>query len=134
MIVYPVKDNFMQRDMDLIREILLRVAANQEMDGRTEFIYQSPEEIGITGHSLEEVAYHVKMLIKSGYLEGNLHTGYTMPSISSLTLAGHDFLGNISDPGIWEKLKNQFGALPNVALHVIGEVGLSEIKRKLGLS
>ncbi|MGD0046714.1 MAG: DUF2513 domain-containing protein [Bryobacteraceae bacterium] len=133
MIVYPVKEESVRRDMDLIREILRQVEANPKMDGRTEVVYQSPEEMGISGHSLEELAYHAKLLIKGGYLEGNLCSGYTMPSISSLTNAGHDFLGSITEPGIWEKTKAEFSGLPGVALRVIEAFAEAELKKHLGL-
>jgi hypothetical protein len=133
MIVYPVKGDFVKRDMDLIREILLQVEANQEMDGRTEFVYRSPEEMGISGHSFEELAYHAKLLIKGGYLEGNPSCGYTMPSISSLTNAGHDFLGSITDPGIRRRTKAKFSGLPNVALRVIEVFAEAELRKHLGL-
>jgi hypothetical protein len=133
MIVCPVREDFVQRDMDLIREILLRVEANQRMDGRTEFVYQSPEEMGISGHSLEEIAYHAKLLIEDHYLKGNLSTGYTMPSIRRLTNAGHDFLDNIRDAGIWSNVKNRIGDLQHLALPIIAAVAESEVKRHLGL-
>jgi len=129
MISYPVRANIVQRDMDLIREILLQVEANPETDGRTEFVYQSPEEMGISGHSLEEIAYHTNLLIDDRYLKGNPSTGYTMPSIMRLTNSGHDFLDNVRDPGVWGRVKGRIGGLSHLALPVVAALAEAEIKK-----
>jgi hypothetical protein len=124
----------MQRDMDLIREMLLNVEQNPEMDGRTEFIYQSPEEMGISGHSLEELAYHAKMLVEEDYLKGNARSGYTMPSIRCLTWKGHEFLDNIKDPGIWTKVKSRITGLQGIGLSIIAQIAEAEVKKHFGLT
>ena len=134
MLAYPLRDcSDMVLDLDLIRDLLLKVEANPEMNGKTEFIYQSPEDIGILGHSLEEIAYHASLLIEAGYLKGNLTCGYMMPSISRLTLRGHDFLGNIKDPSIWQKTKERLSGLPGAALSVVAGLALAEVKKYFGL-
>ena len=56
-----------------------------------------------------------------------------MPTISQLTWQGHEFLDNIRDPGIWGKTKERLKGLPNVAISVIGEIAMAEIKKHIGL-
>jgi Hypothetical protein (DUF2513) len=115
----------MQRDMDLIRDLLLRVEAEPLCDGR-HFV-----DIVAPGRSVEEVDYHLKLLVKAGYLEGT--RTWTSTSISSLTWDGHEFLDNIKDSGIWSKTKERAKEIPGVALKVVAEIAMSEVRKRLGL-
>jgi Hypothetical protein (DUF2513) len=132
-LVYPMRESDMVRDLDLIRQLLLTVEGNPDMDGKREFVYQSSEEIAIPDRSLEVLAYHTVLLIEAGYLKGNIRSGYTMPTISRLTNIGHDFLDNIRDPGIWAKTKERAGDLSGAALPVIAGIALAEVKKHFGL-
>lgn len=54
----------MQRDLDFVREILLDVAgSNGPLDGRA---------LASGGHGLDDAAYHVKIMIEGGLLEGRV--------------------------------------------------------------
>lgn len=126
MIAFPERENAVERDMDLIRDLLLMVEANPEMDGTHEFQFASG---AFPDRSPEEVSYHLKKLIEAGFLHGNQHTAL----VSSLTWNGHEFLDNIKDPGIWGKTKKQLSGLPGVALTVVAQIAQAEIKKHLGL-
>lgn len=115
----------MQRDMDLIRDLLLKVESDPMCDGRHYVNVEMP------GRSIEEVDYHLALLMRAGYLTGN-QTLSTI-SISSLTWEGHEFLDNIKDPGIWSKTKERAKGIPGVALKVLAEIATSEIRKHLGL-
>lgn len=116
----------MQRDMDLIRDLLLKVEADPMCNGRN-FV-----TLDVPGRSIEEVDYHLDLMIQAGYLTGN-QTMSTV-SISSLTWEGHEFLDNIKDPGIWSKTKERAKGIPGVALRILAEIATSEIRKHLGLS
>jgi len=122
------------RDMDLIREILILINDGPQYDGTTEFYYETPEEFGIQNHSREEVAYHLALLIQSGYIDGAVTMAVPMQTIRALTMQGHDFLGSIRDPGIWNKTKERLSGLPGVALTVVAQIALAETKKYLHLS
>ncbi len=92
MLVYAIRRcPNMERDMDLVRDLLLKIAANREMDGTCEFMYETPQDLGISGHSLDEVAYHIRLLIDEQFVKGCVTTAFPMHIISSLTWDGHDF-------------------------------------------
>ncbi len=129
MVAYPLTENDVKRDTDLIRDLLIKVEENPEMDFTREFPCGSPE-LDIAGHSPDELAYHLKMLITEGYLKGNP----AVPVVSGLTMAGHDFLGSIRDPGIWNKTKQRIDGLPGIALKIVAAIAEAELKRHLGLS
>lgn len=124
----------MKRDMDLFRQILFKIEENPEMDGTREFYPNSPEEIGIFDHSTEEVAYHIKLLIEAGLVDGAVTVYMPMQIIRNLTNEGHDFLDDIRDDTIWQKVKERVAGLPSVGISVIAQIALAEVKAKLHLS
>lgn len=124
-----------KRDMDLFRELLLKIEANPQMDGTREFYFNSPEDMGISGHSVEEVAYHLKLLIEAGFVDGAVTVLLPMHVIRTLTNSGHDFLDNIRNDDIWRRVKGRVGGLAQfLALPIISGIAQAELKRHFGLS
>jgi hypothetical protein len=85
----------MDRDMDLVRELLLQITAS---------------ELRPTEWSNKEV-YHLKMLSDVGFIEGiqykHLLDGWVAaPSHPQLTWRGHEFLDTIREKSVWDKVKN----------------------------
>jgi hypothetical protein len=115
--------------MDLVRDILLEIDKTPELDGSR---WVPGENITIEGHSREELAYHLNMLVEAGFIRGE----YTMdaPLISKLTWQGHEFLDNVRDPDIWSKTKERAKKLSAIGLALLGELAKAEIKKKLGLA
>lgn len=91
----------MKRDMDLVREILLKI----EKQHVSTVIYN----LKIEGCSPETVAYHCKILHEAGlisaykaqYASDELYSF----SIGSLTWGGNDYLDKVRDNSIWTKTK-----------------------------
>ena len=127
----PIEDRRvdLNRDMDLIRVILLRVEGDPKLDGTHWEPFDKPDEF--PGYSLKEVQYHVDLLIESGLLRGN--TKGDVPIVSQLTWNGHEFLDAIRNPEIWENVKSRLGGLGKVTLKLVMEIATAEIRKKLGL-
>lgn len=117
--------------MDLIREILLRVNADPSLNG-SRFEVFSPTDF--PGHTQEEIAYHLDLLFEAGFVKGLETLDAPAPAISRLTWEGHEFLGSISDPTVWEKVKQQIAGIPTIAISVVWELAKAELKKKLKLS
>lgn len=95
----------MKRDIDLIREILLKV---EEEPYR---YWDLGIELEINGYSEEGLSYHVLLLKEAGLVEartlatpGSRFLTY-LPQ--RLTWAGHEFLDASRDDTIWEKAKSR---------------------------
>jgi hypothetical protein len=131
---FAVRTYPMKRNMDLIRDILVLISEDPKYDGTKEFYFETPEEFGIHDHSVEEVAYHLALLIDSGYVDGAVTAAAPMQVIRTLTMRGHDFLGSVSDPSVWEKTKQRLKGLYGVALPIVEELAKSEMKKHLGLT
>lgn len=123
----------MQRDMELIREILLVIEKNPQMDGTREFYFNSAEEMGITDHSSDEVAYNLSLLVKARFVEGS-ESPFLPMMVRTLTWNGHEFLDSIKDKGIWEKTKERIKGLSGVTLGVIAAIAEAEMKKHFGLT
>ena len=87
----------MKRDMDLVRQLLLRVEEGQG-PSMSELLTK-PEDMELYGH-------HTRILIDAGFL-----TGIDASSMTSLdwldlqlTWKGHEFLDTLRDPTIWDSV------------------------------
>ncbi len=125
------KEIEMERDMDLIRDLLLHIASDPIYDGQHGITPDIASEMGITDRPIEEVNYHLNLLIEAGMLKGR--QGMSTTVVSRLTWEGHEFIDDIRDQGIWSKTKERIQGLPSVAISVIAEIAKAEIKKKLGL-
>lgn len=92
----------MKRDMDLIREILLKIESCEDPWG----LEKHPT---IESYSASQIGYHIKLLVDAGLVEGHDVTslGSLHPEFMSLNLTpeGHDFLSAAQDNSIWQKAK-----------------------------
>ncbi len=122
-----VQELAMQRDMDLIRELLLRIEEDPRYNG-TEFLPVA----SIAGHSPEEIAYHLGIMAENKLIRANV--AGSIPLISRLTWDGHEFLDNVKDAGIWEQVKKRIEGLPGLAFPIIATIAEAEIKKRLGLT
>src|SRR5262245_10975107 len=89
----------MQRDMDLVRMILLETEQHQEPN--------QDVQIQAASYSPEQIAYHVKLLAQAGYIEANDYSslGNLAWRPTSLTWDGHEFLDATRNSKIWQRLK-----------------------------
>jgi hypothetical protein len=124
----------MKRDMDLIREILLHIESDSQYDGTRWVTPGAPSELVESDRTMDELNYHLELLIEAGFLTGESHLGQGSPMINKLTWKGHEFLDDVRDNEIWGKTKERFKGLPSVAINIVAELAKAEIKKKLGLT
>jgi uncharacterized protein DUF2513 len=119
----------MKRDMDLIRQILLRIETEGTDDKRL--------FLKIEGYSEGEISYHVKLLAEAGLIRAMDMERGVLGSIwwpISLTWNGHDFLDAARDDTNWNKAKSLVGAKVASASFEVFKAVLSELaKSALGL-
>lgn len=91
----------MQRNMDLVRMILMRMEDNPGG--------WSPQDLGIKSFTPEEIAYHCHIMMQEGLIEGSdiTHTASKGPAAipTSLTWKGHEFLDLARDQERWNRAK-----------------------------
>lgn len=115
----------MKLDKDLVREILLQVEASPDP---REWI-----DLNISGHSQEEIAYHVEILDEAGFIEAqNLSSmsGYDWRA-QRLTYEGHEFLDTVRDAEVWRLTKETAKKTGVASIKALFEIGKSYARQKL---
>ena len=118
----------MQRDMDIIRTILLRIEQSQN-DGVTARDFPDREP--------KLVNYHLGLVMQAGLAKGKYYGGdgeALSYDLFELTWPGHEFLDSLRDESVWREVKTELrGKLKSASFGVI--VGLAEhvAKRILGV-
>lgn len=124
----------MKRDMDLVRDILLKAEA-AERPLQVESFYALND-------SKELVNYHLELLIEHGFLDGALHGSWGSRVVSGtihcLTWDGQDFLEGMRDQRVWETVKKAiYETVDSTTFDVIKSacsmVSTSMIKSHLGI-
>lgn len=91
----------MQRNMELVRMILLRLETSQSG--------WAPGDLGIKSFPPEQIGYHVHLMMQEGLVEADdvTHTGSTGPEAipRHLTWKGHEFLDLARDQERWNRAK-----------------------------
>jgi len=119
----------MKRNMDLVRDLLLAIEKHPTLaDGSQILSVDSSEKLGIQDHSLEEIFYHLELLIKKGLIDGEITLLYI---ISGLTWDGHDFLDSIRDPVIWQETKEGVKKAGGFSLELLSDLAKGLIKKKI---
>lgn len=129
------EDFAVKRDMELIRKILLKIEAKENL---------AYETIEIDGVPPAIMGRHMEMLLENGLIEGAacdaLGHDYSLVQVRDLSWAGHEFLSNISKDEVWNKLKEDLGAngLSSLSLDVLKDLAKAAAsewaKKKLGLA
>ncbi|MHC2273532.1 hypothetical protein ACVME8_000143 [Bradyrhizobium diazoefficiens] len=115
----------MQRDMEVIRQILRAVRDKKDL---------TPRILSIAGLDDFTVGYHVSLLHQAGYIAGPSISGgdvpFTRVLVSDLTWQGHDFAGVIlAEDSVWEKIKRALGPekLIQMPLKIVQDVATKEL-------
>ena len=114
----------MKRDMDLCRKILFAI--------EEQYVDVVLYNISIEGYSMEEVAYHCKIL-RDAKLISDYGAQYASDQIysfgvGSLTWEGHEFLDKVREDTIWNKTKGIISSkLLPMTLDVVKDVATSII-------
>jgi hypothetical protein len=87
----------MQRNMDLVRMILLRMEADPS--GR------APQDLGIKSYPPDEIGYHAHIMMQEGLIDGFKTESHPEAIPISLTWKGHEFLDLVRDQERWNKAK-----------------------------
>ncbi|WP_374545055.1 DUF2513 domain-containing protein [Rhodoblastus sp.] len=121
----------MKRDMDLIRELLLKLEALPMRPGGVVTISPDAEEIAVAGHDVEQIEYHLSLILEAGLIEQlDVHPMFGI-SFRRLSWQGHDFLDSVRDPRIWEKTKKGAEAAGGFTVDLLKDLAKGFIKKQV---
>jgi hypothetical protein len=119
-----------ERNMDLVRNILRSIEKNPDMNRSREFMIASAKDLDLENVSDDEFFYHLDLLLDAGYIDGS-SSGHIL---RSLTWDGHEFLDNVRSDRIWAKVKTQAATLGTVGMKMLASLAENEIKKHFGIS
>ncbi|MBG0803820.1 DUF2513 domain-containing protein [Methylocystis sp. H4A] len=124
----------MKRDMDLVREILLKLEPLPAHFDNPIPLIVGAEPLVFKGRSADEIAYHIRImtqgdLISMGGIDANGH----IASYYGFRWLGHEFLDDVRDPEIWRKIRARVKGIGGAGLGLMWEIAKAEIKIQLGL-
>lgn len=119
----------MKRDLDFIREILLKI---ENCDG---LFY--PNELVTGAHSMADVNQHLKLLMDVNYIDAQdastLSGEYYI--VKRITMSGYDYLDSVRSDKVWRTVKDKLaktsGGITSAALEVIKSVATHIITQSL---
>jgi hypothetical protein len=120
----------MQRNMDLVRAILMRIEESPSGWAAHPF--------GIGGFTPEQVRYHTHIMTEDGLIEGVDVTTFegNGPEATprALTWKGHEFLDLARDPNRWNQAKAMIGKVGSAPLSVWTKVLSDLVLKELGVA
>jgi hypothetical protein len=129
----------MKRDMDLVRELLLKIEAADEPPSMWDLLGWEEGEEDLPTDTQDKYFYHLKMLVDQGFVTGIDASSMSSKDWLNLELAwpGHDFLDNTRDSEVWKKTKSGIEKLGGAGWDVIRSLAVAYAKQvakeKLGL-
>lgn len=129
----------MKLNPDCVRDILLSV--EETTDVYTPFVYErnSPSPVRLIPYPHNVIHYHIRQCEFSGLLMGysEFSAGCRI-LVSDLSPAGHEFLANIRNDSVWEKIKGAASATCGNSLRGIAQIAqavmIEIIKQYLGVT
>lgn len=121
----------MIRNMDLLRDIMLALEQNAELDGQGFSRGHASDFFAKEGVKAQEVAYNLLLLIDRDYILGSYDPTSATFDIERLTMDGHDFLDTIRDPEMWAKTKQGANAVKSWSLDTLRDIGRGLIKKQI---
>lgn len=115
-------DNYMKRDMDLIRQILFKVEDAPD--------FNFPVLLKITEYSEEEITYHVKLLAQAGYIDAR-SIGQDQWRPLALTWQGCEFLDAARNDEHWGKAKEVLAKAGGQTFEILKMVLVAIITKNL---
>ncbi len=125
----------MQRNWDMIREILTRLEKMPDTDSMLQLS-------DFPLNQASEYSYNMELLIEAGLVEGQIFKalggGPTRFFVQRLTWHGHEFLDSIRSDTVWDKTKKTFAAKGtdmtlDLVKSVATDIGLSLIRGATGV-
>jgi hypothetical protein len=121
----------MKRDMDMVRELLLRIESLHLPAGSADFLSAREEPLAHSNDDPDSIAYHMRLLIAAGLIDPTKTQGADSFGVRGLTWAGHDLLDSIRDPAIWKQTKEGAEKAGGFTVDLLGELAKGLIKTQI---
>jgi hypothetical protein len=121
----------MKRNMDLIRALLLKLESWPIERGDIVHIQPTDPRLPEGGHSIDEMDYHVDLLMGAGFISGPDSQPVEGIMFRRLSWQGHDFLDSVRDPKIWERTKKGVEGAGGFTVELMKELAKGFVKKQI---
>lgn len=125
----------MKRDMDLMRQILLRIEERSDVPPKILTLDDFSDMR--KGRGSYMISLHIELLCDAGLIEvmdTSIEDGLKDFDITRLTLAGYEYLDAIRNTRVWDRVKQSINFVGGATLDVIKQVAIKELSKELGLA
>lgn len=127
----------MTRDMDLIRELLLKLEGLSERPGEVFVLSGNDPEVAVDGYSSDQITYHLELLREAGLIESPGSQPMLGVTFERLSWHGHDFLDSVRNPETWTRTKEGAHKIGSWSFSLLSDMAKAYAKHlakeKLGL-
>ncbi|MCJ2136065.1 DUF2513 domain-containing protein [Methylobacterium sp. J-026] len=123
----------MKRDMNLIRELLLRLEGLPKTSHMRLHIGSDDERLIFESYTPDQVDYHmallyeVEMITSSDSIDAMASGEWVF---DALTWSGHDFLDTVRDPDVWKETKSRASQIGGWTLDIVKDLARAYLKQK----
>ncbi len=125
----------MKRDMDLIRDLLIKIEGGQQtfetMSSEMASILRTSPETSMSEEEADRLRGHLDLLEQGGFIEIEARAGAGSYWIKGLTWQGHDFLDSVRDPKIWEKTKKGVEGAGGFTVDLLKDLAKGLVKKQI---
>jgi Hypothetical protein (DUF2513) len=121
----------LKRDMDLIRELLLRLEALPIRRGGIVTICPETDELAVPGYDADQIDHHLFLIREADLIRPQEPPTFGGVMFSRLSWEGCDFLDSIRDPEVWAKTKKSAEVAGGFTFDLLKDLAKGFIKTKI---
>jgi hypothetical protein len=121
----------MKRDMDLVRELLLKLEALPMRRDRIVNIPPDDEAIAVEGYDVDQIDYHLSQIRQAGWIDDGGSQPREGIRFRCLTPDGHDFLDSVRDPETWSRTKKAAAGAGGFTLELLKDLAKGPIRKQI---
>ncbi|ARL86692.1 DUF2513 domain-containing protein [Burkholderia pseudomallei] len=121
----------MKRDMDLIRELMLKLESLPMEYGDNIHIAPDNSAVQVEGYSFDEIAYHLDLIVRAGFTERSVSHPAIGFMFRGLSWSGHDFLDSVRSPDVWSNAKQVASAAGGFTVDLLVFAAKSYLEGKI---
>jgi hypothetical protein len=125
----------MKRDMNLIRELLLKIEARAIPPSVTVALSPHDPALAVDGFTADEIGHHLRMLVSARFIEtpnnNRPFAGDGSVIFRQISWEGHDFLDSVRDPKIWDQTKKGAEAAGGFTADLLKDLAKGLVKKQI---
>ena len=112
----------MKRDMDLVRELLLKLESLPMERGDAFVLSPDDSRIAVDGYSGDEIGYHLSLILEAGFVEDPGSQPMDGITFTRLSWRGHEFLDTVRSPQVWTETKSGLAKIGGASVELAWEI------------